>query len=87
MIKPVGKRIIIKLEKDVEKTPGGLIIPEMAQEKLYRGRVVAVHEECNLNVGDLVMYDKYTGNIFEKDREKYMIIKVENILCVVEEDG
>ena len=85
MIKPTGKRVIIKLEKDVELTPGGLIIPEMAQEKLYRGRVVAVHDGCKLKEGDLVMYDKYTGNIFEQDGEDYMIIKVENILCVVEE--
>ena len=85
MIKPTGERVIIKLEKDVSLTPGGLIIHEMAQEKLYRGRIVAVHEGCKLKVGELVMYDKYTGNIFEKDREQYMIIKVENILCVLEE--
>lgn len=85
MIKPAGERIVIKLEKDVDKTPRGLIIQEMAQEKLYRGRIVAVHDGCKLKVGERVVYDKYTGNIFEQDREQYMIIKVENILCVVEE--
>lgn len=87
MIKPLGKRIVIKLEKDVSLTHGGIVIPVMAQEKLYRGRIVAVHDGCKLNVGEIVMYDKYAGNIFEKDREQYLIIKVENILCVVEENA
>ena len=84
MIKPVGQRVVLKLEKDVDLTPGGIVIPEMAQEKLYRGKVVAVYEGCKLKIDDIVMYDKYTGSIFEKDREEYMIIKVENILGVVE---
>jgi len=85
MIKPVGQRILLKLEKDVDLTPGGIVIPEVAQEKLYRGKVVAVCDDCKLKIGDLVMYDKYAGSDFVKDREEYMIIKVKNILGVVEE--
>lgn len=86
-IKPLGDRVLLKTEKEEEKTKGGLFIPETAQEKTQSGEVVAVgddKEAIKVKNGDKVMYDKYAGTSIKLDGEEHLIVKMEDIIAIVE---
>ena len=84
-VQPLGDRILIKTEKEEEKTAGGLYIPETAQEKTQTGKVVAVgdDEDIKVKVGDRVMYDKYAGTMVNIDDEDHLILSAGDLLAVV----
>jgi chaperonin GroES len=74
------------MEKEEEKTKGGLFIPETAQEKTQMGPVVAVgddEEEIKVKVGDTVMFDKYAGTNVTIDDQDHLILSMSDVLAVV----
>ena len=85
-VKPLGDRILVKMEKEEEKTSSGLYIPETAQEKTQVGGVVAVgddDDEIKVKSGDRVMYDKYSGTTTKIDSEDHLILSMGDVLAVV----
>ncbi|MFP4483735.1 MAG: co-chaperone GroES [Spirochaetaceae bacterium] len=87
-IKPLGDRVLLKTEKEEEKTKGGLYIPETAQEKTQSGKVVAVgddDEAIKVKVGQKVMYDKYAGTMVTIDDVDHLVIRMDDIIAVIEE--
>ena len=88
-IKPLADRVLVKPAPAEEKTVGGIIIPDTAQEKPSRGAVVAVgqgtkDETMVLKAGDNVLYGKYAGTEVEIDGEKLLIMRQSDVLAVVE---
>lgn len=86
-VKPLGDRILVKMEQEDEKTKGGLFIPETAQEKTQIGAVVAVgtdDDEITVKTGDRVMFDKYAGTTVKIDDEDHLILTMSDVLAVVE---
>lgn len=85
-IKPLGNRILIEVKALSEKTAGGLVIPQTAQEKTQEGIVKAIgdSDEIKVKVGNIVMYDKYAGTEIKIKDKDHIIIKSEDILAVVE---
>ena len=85
-IKPLGDRVLVKMQEGETKTPGGIYIPETAQEKTQEGIVLAVgdDESINVKVNDRIIYDKYAGTTVKIDGEEQLIIHVSDILAVVE---
>ncbi len=88
-IKPLADRVLVKPAPGEEKTIGGIIIPDTAKEKPLQGEVLAVgagtkDEEMVLKAGDSVLYGKYSGTEVELDGEKYLIMRQNDILAVVE---
>jgi len=86
-VKPVGDRVLVKLEKSETKSTGGIIIPDTAQEKTQQGVVVEVgddKEEIKVKAGQKVMYDKYAGTQIKVNGEEHLILKMADILAVVE---
>lgn len=86
---PLGDRVMVKLEKNEAKTAGGIIIPDTAQEKTQQGSVVAVgpgteKEKITVKNGDKVMYDKYAGTQVKIDGVEHLILKMADIIAVVE---
>jgi chaperonin GroES len=86
---PLGDRVMVKLEKTEAKTAGGIIIPDTAQEKTQQGTVIAVgpgteKEKITVKNGDKVMYDKYAGTQVKIDGEEHLILKMADIIAVVE---
>jgi len=86
---PLGDRVMVKLEKNEAKTAGGIIIPDTAQEKTQQGTVVAVgpgteKEKIMVKNGDKVMYDKYAGTQVKIDGVEHLILKMADIIAVVE---
>lgn len=95
MLKPLGARALVKpLEAD-EKTAGGIILPEAAQERPREGKVVAVGpgklddegKPMGMSVaeGDIVIYASYGGTEIKIDGEEYLIVSEDDILAVRED--
>ena len=87
-IKPLADRVLVVPAPAEERTIGGIIIPDTAQEKPLKGEVVAVgngtkDEEMNVKVGDTVLYGKYAGTELELDGTKYLIMRQSDILAIV----
>jgi chaperonin GroES len=94
-IRPLQDRVMVKrLENGVEKTKGGIIIPDTAKEKPEQGKIVAVgkgklNDEGKLmavgvKVGETILFGKYSGSEVKLDGEEHLIMREEDILGVVE---
>jgi len=93
-IRPLEDRVVIKQSEATDKTAGGIILPDTAKEKPQIGRVIAAgpgkildngkKSEMSVKKNDEVIYGKYTGNEIEIDGEKYVILRENDILGVVE---
>ncbi|HTR45439.1 MAG TPA: co-chaperone GroES [Thermodesulfovibrionales bacterium] len=92
--KPLRDRVLVKYSEEAEKTAGGLYIPETAKEKPQKGEVVAVGagkvtddgklQPMSVKVGEIVLFDKYSGSKVTMDDVEYLIIREEDVLGIVE---
>jgi len=93
-VKPLDDRVLVKQSEAEEKTAGGIVLPDTAQEKPQRGKVIACgpgkmtddgQRTClSVKKGDEVFYGKYSGNEIDIDGEKYVILRESDILAVIE---
>ena len=93
--RPLHDRVLVKRVKEEEKTRGGIIIPETAQEKPQEGEVVAVgpgardedgeRVELDVKVGDRILFGKWSGTEVKVDGDELLIMKESDILGVIEE--
>jgi chaperonin GroES len=85
-IKPLKERVVVKYSsEELEKTPGGIYVPDVAKEKPQKGTVIEIGSEVKeVKVGDTVLFDKYAGSKIKVDDVEYLIIKEEEILGIVE---
>ncbi len=80
---PLADRVFIAYTEEMERTSGGIYVPETAKEKPQRGIVQAVGKDVKqLKVGDQVLFDKYSGSKLRIDDEDYLILKEEDVLGV-----
>jgi chaperonin GroES len=85
MLRPLGKRVIIKRMEAEEKTASGIVLPSQAKEKPQMAEVIAVSKEVeDVKVGDKVVFKKYVGTEIKMDNEEVMICDLADILAVVE---
>ena len=89
-IKPLADRVLVKNEKAESKTASGIIIPEAAQEKTQTAKVVAVRpgteeDKITVKVGERIMYDKYAGTQIKINNEDHLILKMSDIIAVIED--
>ena len=93
-VKPLDDRILVEQSEAEEVTAGGIVLPDAAQEKPQRGKVIAVgpgrmldsgeRGKPSVKVGDEVFYGKYAGSDVEVDGNKYVILKESDILAIIE---
>ena len=86
-VKPLGDRVLIKIQESETKTAGGIIIPQTAQEKTQTGVVVAIGtdtEVIKVKENDKVMYDKYAGTQVKIDGTEHLIVKFSDILAILD---
>jgi len=86
-VRPLADRVLVKLEKNEAKTAGGIIIPDTAQEKTQEGVVVEVGDDkevIKVKAGQKVMYDKYAGSQIKINGVEHLILKMSDIIAVVE---
>ncbi len=87
-MKPINDRVIVKPAKAETKTKGGIIIPDTAKEKPQRGKVVAVGPgkdgiKMTVKKGNTVLYGKYAGQELHYEGEDYLIMREDDILCIL----
>lgn len=90
-IRPLGDRVVIKKIEAEEKTKSGIVLPTSAQEQPQLAEVLAVgngvtegENKVDLKVGDKVIFSKYAGTEIKLDGEEVTILKVTDILGVIE---
>ncbi len=85
MLKPLGKRVIIRKLEAEEKTASGIVLPSQAKEKPQMAEIVAVGKEVeDVKVGDKVVFKKYVGTEIKVDNEELTICELDDILAIVE---
>ena len=83
-IKPLGERVLVKMDKVEEKTAGGIFIPQTAQEKTQIAVVEAIGDDVKtVKVGEKILHDKYAGTTFKQDGEEYLILNIKDVLVVI----
>ena len=85
-IKPLKDKVVIRYsEEDIEKTAGGIYVPDVAKEKPQKGTVEAVGSEVKeVKAGNQVLFDKYSGSKIKIDNVEYLIVKEEDLLGIIE---
>jgi chaperonin GroES len=93
--RPLHDRVVIERIDAEAKTPGGIIIPDTAQQKPQEGRVVGVgpggRDEngklipIDVKVGDRILFGKWSGTEVKIDGVEYLIMKESDIMGVLVE--
>ena len=92
-IKPLGDRVVIKMLETEETTKSGIVLPGRAKEKPQVAEVFAVGPggvvdgkeiKMELKVGDKVLISKYAGTEVKLDNQEYTILRLSDILAIVE---
>ena len=94
MIQPLYNNVLLKKVEASRETKSGIIISQKEENEEYAivvalsgAKEVKVNDhvyEMPLNVGDKVMYKKYSGTEIKEDNEEYILISAEDILAIVE---
>lgn len=94
-LRPLQDRLIVERIEESEKTSSGLYIPDTAKEKPQRGKVMAVGkgkvrddgtvQPLDLGAGDTILFGKYSGTEVKVDGTEYLIMREDDVLCVVDQ--
>ena len=92
--RPLGDRVVVRRVKEEQKSAGGIIIPDAAQEKPQEGQIVAVGPGAldekgkrvlpETKAGDHVLFAKWSGNEVKIDGEELLIMKEFDIMGIIE---
>ena len=92
-LKPLGDKVIVEVLDAKEKSSGGIILPDNAQEKPQEAKVLAVGSgktlgngkvvPPELKAGDTVLFGKYSGNEVKLDGKDLLIIQQDDVLAVI----
>ena len=84
-LRPVGDRVIAKRTEEKETLKGGILLPDTAKEKQETATVIAVANDKTVKVGDTILMDRYAGQEVTVDDEEFIIVKIDDIVAIVEE--
>ena len=86
IIKPLGKRVLIKQVEQEEVTKSGIVLPGTAsKEKPITGEVLAVGKEVeDVKAGDKVIFEKYSGTEVKDGDDSVLILDIDNVLAITE---
>ena len=93
-VTPLGDRVLVKRLEPLQKTKGGIVLPDSAQEKPKEAEVIAVgpgktnekgeRVPVYVKVGDRIVFTSYAGTEIKVDGEDYLIMREEDILAKIE---
>jgi len=92
-LKPLSDRVVVEPAAAEEKSSGGIILPDTAQEKPQQGTVVAAGPgkvsdsgtlvEMSVKDGDKILYGKYSGTEVNVAGTDYIIMRESDILAIM----
>ncbi|WP_049493504.1 co-chaperone GroES [Streptococcus constellatus] len=93
MLKPLGDRVVLKVEEREQKV-GGFVIAGAGQDATKTAKVIAVGEGIrtlngelvapSVKAGDTVLVESHVGTEVKDGEEKYLVVNEVNILAIVE---
>lgn len=91
--RPLHDRVLVRRVEQEQKTSGGIIIPDTAQEKPMEGKVIAVGSghraddgtvaKLDVKKGDKVLFGKWSGTEITLDGKELLIMKESDILGII----
>jgi chaperonin GroES len=92
-VRPLHDRLLVRRSEEKGEARGGIIIPDTAREKPMRGEVLAVGNgrvlengkklPIDVNVGDRILFGKYSGTEIEIDGEDVLIVREDEVLAIL----
>jgi chaperonin GroES len=93
-IRPLYDRVVVKRIEEQETTRNGVVIPDSAKEKPQEGEVMAIGRgkwlddgrmvALDVQVGDRILFGKYSGNDIKLDGIEYIIMREDDVLGVLD---
>lgn len=93
-IRPLSDRVLVKRVESENKSSGGIVIPDTAQEKPMIGEVIAVGNgkaldngetrKPDVSPGDRILFGKYSGTDVKLDGEDYLMMKEDDIMAILD---
>ena len=93
-IRPLGDKVLVRRVEAEEKTAGGIVLPDAAQEKPKRGKIIAVGEgqllddgtraKMQVKKGDEVLFSSYAGTDITVGSKEMMIMSQDDILAIID---
>jgi len=93
-LRPLHDRVLVKRLDSEEKTAGGIILPDTAQEKPSEGEIIAVGNgtkadngsvtALDVKAGDKVLFGKWSGTEVKVDGQDLLIMKESDIMGIIE---
>ena len=91
--RPLHDRVVVRRIEESDRSKGGIIIPETAKEKPQQGEVIAVGPgkisdegkriAPDVQVGNRVLYGKYSGTEVNVEGEEYLILRESDVLAII----
>jgi chaperonin GroES len=92
-VRPLHDRLLVRRLEQKETARGGIIIPDTAKEKPMEGKVLAVGNgrvldsgkriPVDVEVGDRILFGKYSGTEIEMDGEEVLVVREDEVLAIV----
>lgn len=93
-LQPLGDKIVVEREVSLDRTEGGIYLPDSAKDKPTRGTVVSIGDgkllddgsrgEMQVKVGDRVLFTSYAGENIEIGDAEYVLMGESEVLAVLE---
>ncbi len=94
-LRPLGDRVLVQRMEQEESLKGGIILPDSAKKKQESARVVAVGKgkaakdnetpaPVPVEIGDVILMDKYGGQEVTVDDEEYVVLRFDDIIAIIE---
>ena len=93
-LQPLGDRVVVERDSLEEVTAGGIVLPDSAQDKPARGKIVSIGDgrllddgtrsKFQVKVGDHVLFSSYAGETFKIDDDELLLMREEDILAIFE---
>ena len=93
-LQPLGDRVVVEREEAETTTAGGIVLPDSAQDRPARGKIVSIGDgrlldngtrsTFQVKVGDRVIFRSYAGETFKIGDDEFLLMREDEILAVIE---
>jgi chaperonin GroES len=93
-LQPLGDRVVVEREAAIERTAGGIVLPDSAKDKPSRGTIIAVGDgrlldngsraPLQVKVGDKVLFTSYAPETVKLNEEELLLMREDDILAIIE---
>ena len=94
-LQPLGDRVVVQREEAETTTAGGIVLPDSAQGKPARGKVISVGDgrllddgtrsPFQVQIGNRVIFSSYAGETFKVGDEELLLMREDEILAILED--